>query len=107
MSRGRADGNGVASAYGGTAPAAPLPPSPSPSDCSSEGWFLVGMHGSGPDDVWAVGSSGTIVHLDGAAWSASASGTTDNLFGVWTSDPHQAWAVGDFVSILHRDTTGH
>jgi hypothetical protein len=43
------------------------------------------------------------VHWDGAGWSASASGTVDDLYGVWANGPDDVWAVGDFAAILHRD----
>src|SRR5262245_35571670 len=35
--------------------------------------------GAGPNDIWAVGAGGTIVHFDGTAWSGVPSGTTENL----------------------------
>jgi hypothetical protein len=43
---------------------------------------LVAVWGSGPSDVWAVGTLGAIVHFDGRSWSASKSGSTKNLSGV-------------------------
>ena len=56
-------------------------------------------------DVWAVGENGTILHWDGTAWSASASGTTSALWGVWGSGPSDVYAVGDTTTgeatVLH------
>lgn len=34
------------------------------------------------DDAWAVGANGTVLHWDGAAWSANASGTAEHLSDV-------------------------
>ena len=36
---------------------------------------LYGVWGSGPKDVFAVGSNGTILHYDGRAWKPLTSGT--------------------------------
>jgi hypothetical protein len=55
----------------------------------------------GPDDIWAVGS-GDILHWNGADWSASTSGASLNLLGVWGSGPGDVWAVGYAGTNLHR-----
>ncbi len=52
-----------------------------------------------PDDVYAVGEDGTILHYDGANWIAETSGTTNDLLGVSAvRDPvagvTAAWATG-------------
>ena len=54
------------------------------------------MWGSGPNDVFAVGANGTILHStnDGASWHAQTSGTTQTLYGVWGSGPNDVFAVG-------------
>lgn len=56
---------------------------------STELW---GVAGTGSNDIWVVGSAGTILHYDGV-WSPSsvASGT---LHGVWANAPDHAVAVG-------------
>ncbi len=41
--------------------------------------------GSSDSDVFAVGNGGTVLHHDGASWSAMTSGTSANLAGVWGS----------------------
>jgi hypothetical protein len=51
--------------------------------------------------VFAVGWEGTIVHYDGAAWSAMSSGTTNDLSGVWGSSGSDVFAVGGGGTILH------
>ena len=44
------------------------------------GFFKV--WGSSASDVWVVGTHGTVLHYDGAAWSVVPSGTTELLFTV-------------------------
>jgi len=44
---------------------------------------LMDVWGSGPDDIYAVGFKGTILHNDGSGWSQMESGTEDTLEGVW------------------------
>jgi len=50
--------------------------------------------GSGPTDVWMVGTRGRILHFDGAGFTETPSGTRATLFGVWAAAPDDAWAVG-------------
>jgi hypothetical protein len=81
-------------------------------DCAIDfpGRFL-GVWGSGPGDVWAVGNQHTPVtksvgatdHWDGTAWSAFPSGTANTLNAVWGSGASDAWAVGDHGAIEHWD----
>ena len=54
-------------------------------------WWVAG---SGPRDVWMVGTGGRIVHWDGQAFTEHASGTPATLWGVWAAAPDDAWAVG-------------
>jgi hypothetical protein len=68
-----------------------------------QGSPIASFGGSGPSDIWAVGFGGTILHHDGQIWSVSASGTTADLYGVWSSSPTEAWAVGDRGVILRWD----
>ncbi len=64
---------------------------------------LIGVWGSGPKDVFAVGANGTIVHLDEAGWAPLSSGVTETLTGVWGSAPNDVFAVGYNGTILHYD----
>ena len=50
--------------------------------------------GSGPDDVWAVGHGGTILHWNGVVWATVPSGITHWIGGVWGTGPDDVWAVG-------------
>jgi len=70
---------------------------------------LVEIWGAAPDDVWAVGDSGTILHYDGHDWALASLGNPNgdaptNLFGIWGSGPSDVWIVGEGV-LLHRSAT--
>ncbi|WP_224247871.1 beta propeller repeat protein [Hyalangium gracile] len=65
---------------------------------------LRAIHGSGSQDIWAVGDNGMIIHWDGSAWSAVESGTGVNLVAVHALGPRDAWAVGQDV-VLRWDGT--
>ena len=58
-------------------------------------------------DVFAVGFGGTILHYDGATWSAMTSGVTGPLEGVWGSSGSDVFAVENWGNsanaILHYD----
>jgi hypothetical protein len=62
---------------------------------------LQGIWGSSSTDVFAVGTSGTILHYNGSTWSSMTSGTTNALNGVWGSSPSDVFAVGSNGAILH------
>jgi hypothetical protein len=55
------------------------------------------------DDIWAVGRGGQIRRWDGIAWRSLASGTGEDLFGVWAASASDAWAVGARATLLHFD----
>jgi len=63
---------------------------------------LEGVWGSGGSDTFAVGLQGTILHYDGADWSAMSSGTSDTLWDVWGSSGSDVFVV---PGILHYDGT--
>jgi hypothetical protein len=67
--------------------------------------MLYDVHGTGPNDVWAVGDAGTTLHYDGTAWTLSTRGTMEALTGVWASSAADVWAVSSGGSILHFDGT--
>jgi hypothetical protein len=60
-----------------------------------------GLWGAADNDVWAVGTGGTIVHWDGAAWSQVASNTGLDLFAVWGSGPRDVWVAAANSTVLH------
>lgn len=81
--------------------------------CVEDGWCwqrplpfgasLASAWGSGPNDVWAVGARGTIVHYDGTAWKIVPSGTHVDLTCVSGTSGSDVWAVGARGTLLHFD----
>ncbi len=57
--------------------------------------------GSGPNDVWAVGSGGSILHYDGKTWVKTPSGVVNTLYAIWGSGPNDIWVVSDTTTVLH------
>ena len=53
-----------------------------------------------PDDGWAVGAFGTIIHWDGADWSNVTSPTTFQLNSVFMLSASDGWAVGISGTII-------
>jgi len=64
---------------------------------------LYSVWGSASNDVFAVGSSGTIVHYDGSDWSSMSTSTTSDLYGVWGASSTNVFAVGRSGTIVHYD----
>src|SRR3989304_5730567 len=67
-----------------------------------------------PNNGWAVGNGGTVLHFDGSFWSVIASGTTSDLLGVSFGAPsaptsNAGFAVGGSggtpVAIYRSDVT--
>jgi hypothetical protein len=70
----------------------------------SSGTTFTGLHGlwgSRPDNVFAVGSGGAIVHYDGIDWSLSTIGTGYFLNAVWGASSDNVLAVGGEGKILN------
>lgn len=44
---------------------------------------LTGVYAIAPNDVYAVGDNGTMVHYDGSAWTPVNVGTSDDITDVW------------------------
>lgn len=74
--------------------------------------MVQGIWGSGPDDVWMVGSKSNNVpfgvHSNGAAapgavpaWKELDTQSLAGLNAVWGSGPNDVWAVGDNGTIRH------
>ena len=61
--------------------------------------------GNSENDVFAVGSSGTILHYNGSTWSQMNSGSTVNLASVFGLNSNNVFAVGGNGTILHYDGT--
>jgi hypothetical protein len=56
-----------------------------------------------PDDVFAVGDGGVILHRDATGWSSMTSPTTRPLYGVKGTSGHDVFAVGYGNVLLHYD----
>jgi len=55
---------------------------------------LNAVWGSGPDDAWAVGSSGITVHWNGSTWSEVDSGTSNYIYAIHGAPGGRILAVG-------------
>lgn len=64
-------------------------------------YALTAVWGSGKNDVWAVGSGGTIAHWDGSAWKQTPTGVKNTLRAVWGTGPTDVWVVSMTDTILH------
>lgn len=64
-------------------------------------YTLTSIWGSSKTDVWTVGSGGTILHYDGAAWTTVPSGHLETFLDVWGSGPSDVWAVSSSQLMLH------
>ncbi len=69
---------------------------------------MMGVFGFAPDDVTAVGRTGTIVHFDGTDWTPMTSGTGEQIFGISGADDGVArrlYAVGTRAMIRFYNGT--
>ncbi len=57
--------------------------------------------GSAPDDVWAVGKYGTIVHWDGQRWQLAETGFVGDVVAIWGSSSTRVFAVTSDGKVLH------
>lgn len=62
---------------------------------------LDAIWGASPTDVWVAGDAGTLLHGDGAAWTATPSGTAEDLLCVWGSGANDVWVGGSNGTLLH------
>lgn len=62
---------------------------------------LLDVWGRAADDVWAVGRQGTILHFDGATWTTSPSGTTEDLTRI-RGTATTLWVGGTGVALVSR-----
>ena len=44
---------------------------------------VIGIWGASPEDVFAVGAKGTVLHYDGQAWEPMAVDRAPHLVAVW------------------------
>jgi hypothetical protein len=55
---------------------------------------LFKVWGTGPDNVYAIGARGVILHYNGTAWRQQPSGTPRDLVSLWGRGPNDILAVG-------------
>lgn len=68
---------------------------------------LYAIWGSGDQDVYAVGASGTILHRGADdSWSVEKAPTSVALYGVWGSGPGDVYLAGDKGTLLHGTGDG-
>jgi hypothetical protein len=69
---------------------------------------MYGLWGFGDSDLYCVGNSDTIMHYNGAVWTAMTTPVSINYRGVFGCYPWSVWAVGHdvevFAHIIHWDT---
>ncbi len=64
--------------------------------------------GSGPDDIYAVGQNGIILHWDGASFTEMGAGISQDLIGIWGNAADDITVVGGrgTAEFAHFDGTG-
>lgn len=69
------------------------------------GTWLFGVWMASANEIWAVGSAGTILRSDGVHFERTPSGTLTNVRAIWGAAADAIWAVGEDGLILHWDGT--
>jgi hypothetical protein len=67
--------------------------------------YLRAVYAAAPNNVWAVGDAGAIIHFDGTDWSSSTSGVTQPLYAI-TGSGSTLWAAGAGGVILKKVGAG-
>jgi len=67
------------------------------------GLGLSSVWGSGPNDVWAVGAKGSVIHWDGTTWASTPIETNYSLQSVYGTGPNDVWVVAT-SSLIYRST---
>jgi len=65
-------------------------------------WFLFALGGSGPDDVWAAGNFGRVMHWDGMDWTEPHDLVIQGALEGIAVGPGGSWLVGNWGVILHH-----
>jgi hypothetical protein len=72
---------------------------------------LTKVWGTSSSDVWAVGSGGTVIHWDGAAWKPvpvppSPTPVTNTFNAVWGTGPKDVWIASSTAILFHNTGDG-
>ena len=68
-----------------------------------QGNRLFSLWGSASNDVFAVGTAGTIIHFNGTSWNQMSFDTDQYIYDVWGSSANDVFAVGMSGIVLHYD----
>src|SRR6185369_5794715 len=71
--------------------------------CGAVTFNLNRVWGASENDIFAVGSAGTIAHWDGTKWSMQTSNTNKDFLGVHGTAGNEVWAVGANDILDHYD----
>lgn len=74
---------------------------PAPTTTSS----LWAVRAYAASDVWVGGTTGTILHYDGAGWTSRPGPTTDEIYMFGGLSPSDVWAVGRLCVVLRWNGT--
>lgn len=66
---------------------------------------LYKIWGSGPDNIYAVGENGAVLHWDGESFEEMGLGVSQDLVGIWGTDADNIMIVGgrSTAELLHYD----
>lgn len=66
--------------------------------------YLRSIWGVGPNDIWAVGDNGMVVHTsDHATWQKQSTTILWNIYDVWGTSPTDVFAAASSGYTLHYD----
>jgi len=63
--------------------------------------ILWDLWGNEPDDVYSVGTGGTVIHSVGDSWELLEAVTPNCLTGIWGLPSGEMWVVGEVGTVLH------
>jgi hypothetical protein len=73
---------------------------------SASGLEFEEVHGTGSDDVWAVGFGNVIMHWDGTSWSDESTGNENDFHAVWAYSPTHVVTLSDHGGVYEYSPSG-
>jgi hypothetical protein len=64
---------------------------------------LYAIWGFSAEDIFTVGSNGTILHFNGKTWSPMDSPTSESLYGIWGTASNNVYVTGENGTLLRYD----